>query len=75
MNPYREMKTEVLRNILAAYTASYGRVLTEEESVECRETIKLITLELEHRKDNQTDQEMLLQNGNSSAESFMSGWF
>ena len=75
MNPYREMKTEVLRNILAAYTASYGRALSEEESLECKETIRLISLELECRKEQQNEQEMILQNGNNSAESFMSGWF
>ena len=75
MNPYREMKTEVLRNILAAYTASYGRSLTEEESLECKETINLISMELEYRNEQQVEQEMMLQNGNNSADSFMSGWF
>ena len=74
MNPFKNMKTEVLRNILAAYTASYGRMLTEEEAYDYKETIKLITLELASRENEPEDPEHI---GNSRAntDSYMSGWF
>ena len=74
MNPYREMKTEVLRNILAAFTASYGRMLTEAETVECKETIELITLELASRDAGGQDQNMVI-NNEENRKSFMSAWF
>ena len=60
--------TEVLKTIFAAYTAYYGRELTEEESLECKKTIELIKLEIESRKE-----EIRLANNNKTDDN--EGWF
>lgn len=75
MNPFLETKTEVLRNILAAYTASYGRMLTEAEAIECKESIDLISLELDRRVDDRQEQDIFMTNGGTGTKSFMSGLF
>lgn len=77
MNPFLEMKTEVLRNILAAYTTSYGRMLSEEEAIECKETIDLISLELDRRNEREQEQEqdIFMNSSNRDKKSYMSGWF
>ena len=75
MNHFRKMKTEVLRNILAAYTASYGRMLTEAEAIECKETIDLISLELDRRINDKQEQDIFMTNGATGTKSFMSGLF
>lgn len=51
MTPFKDMKTELLENILAAYTASYGRELTDEEKIDNPETIEQINFELKLRRE------------------------
>lgn len=75
MNHFRETKTEVLRKILAAYTASYGRIQTEAEAIECKDSIELITLELDRRVDDKQEQDIFMNIGGAETKSFMSGLF
>ena len=51
MKNLEEMNTDVLKTIVAAYTASYyGKTLSEEEMAECKKTIDLIKNEIEARE-------------------------
>ena len=50
MTNFSNIATDVLHSIVAAYTASYGRHLTEEEMIDCAKTIEAIKREIESRK-------------------------
>ena len=50
MTNFSNIATDVLHSIVAAYTASYGRHLTEEEMIDCTRTIEAIKQEIESRK-------------------------
>ena len=49
MRPFENTSTEVMKKLLAAYTASYGRMMTQEEAIDCEKTIGLINMELKLR--------------------------
>ena len=56
MKNLEEMNTDVLKTIVAAYTASYyGKTLSEEEMAECKKTIDLIKKEIEMREQTMKD--------------------
>lgn len=73
MTNYKDVKTGVLRSIMAAYTASYGRELTEEEKTECQKTIQLIKMELDARKNQQQKNNLI--NGDTRGEFVLASSF
>ena len=74
MRPFENLKTEVIRNILSAYTASYGRFMTAEESNECQKTIELINMELEFRKENSMVPERIVENYTTTSLKQLTRW-
>ena len=50
MQDLKKIETSVLITMIAAYSSYYGRVLTDNESADCKETIKQLQSELENRK-------------------------
>lgn len=72
MRPFANTSNEGIEKLLAAYTASYGRIMTEEEAIDCKKTIELIHLELKLRSE---EKKKSLQPGSSNLQAYFNKWF
>ncbi len=50
MKSIKKLDTEVLKTMVSAHSAYYGRALTQEELDDCKRTISLLQAEIENRK-------------------------